>query len=414
MTVFLISEITALGTLLKTYNIQVLPAQIIVCLTTTVYTALSGMKASLFTDNFQGWIVIALMTIISIAFGTNVKIDMNIVNNSPLIHPTSIAYESLYTLTAACLAANIFHQGYWQRVYSAKNDKELVKSSIFASLITFPVIFLIGMTGVLAVWAGLAEENDPVAFFKIMATLPNWVHIFVLVLATAFVSSSVDTLQNAIVATVINDICLNKVSLNFARSVTALLNIPVLLIAIREIDVMTLFLIADLCAAVVVCPVFVGILFGKVVHRELPTINILPASDVSTIKSLESVKCRTSRSSVQSIQIAQIDNEITTAYDHSISHNAGLPNGFDFCMGVIGGVLAVVIFGAIFKGDIVEGIRLLALPNAFTAPGESIGVFICAPLGSIIAMTGVWGIRRSIFGVDRSKKTKVTVFNGIL
>jgi len=143
MSVFLISELTALGYLLETYNIDVLPAQIVVCLTTTLYTALSGMKASLFTDNFQGWIVLTLMAIISVAFGTNVKIDMDVVNRSNLLVPSGIALESLYTLTVACLAANIFHQGYWQRVYSAKNDKELVKSSIFASLLTFPVIFLV-------------------------------------------------------------------------------------------------------------------------------------------------------------------------------------------------------------------------------------------------------------------------------
>lgn len=143
MSVFLISELTSLGFLLESYNIQVLPAQIIICLTTTLYTALSGMRASLFTDNFQGWIVILLMSIISVAFGLNVKIDPNILTDSPLLIPSGIAIESLYTLTVASLSANIFHQGYWQRVYSAKNDRELVKSSVFASILTFPVMFLV-------------------------------------------------------------------------------------------------------------------------------------------------------------------------------------------------------------------------------------------------------------------------------
>lgn len=80
------------------------------------------MPASLLTDRFQGWIVAALMVIATVAFATNITIlpDFDTPKDSwvnpdfetpnGLIPPSSEAWQSLYTLPAAVLAANIFHQ----------------------------------------------------------------------------------------------------------------------------------------------------------------------------------------------------------------------------------------------------------------------------------------------------------------
>lgn len=350
------------------------------------------MKASLLTDKFQGWIVILLMALVTIAFSTNIQFDPN----SPrvdLITPTGMGWETFYTLTAANLAANIFHQGYWQRVYSAKDDRELRKSCFLAAFMSFPVMFLIGFTGMIAVWMEVSERNDSLAFFHVMATLPVWANGVVLMLATAFISSSVDTLQNGIVATVVNDVCLNKVSLNIARVITAVLNIPIILIAVKGYDVLSLFLIADLAAAVIVLPVLIGLVFGSV---KLMRDDVLERQD--PLKTIE----------LKTAHMTAIDFKNTTTSIH-------LPNGLDFCVGVFGGVFSIVLFGTLFNGgDVIKGVQLLGLPNGMSVPGESMGAFLSAPVGSVAFMLGFWILRRIVFSGHVEKESKVTLFHGSL
>ncbi len=372
MSVFLVTELTALGFLVEAYGINVLTAQIVVCASTALYTCISGMKASLLTDKFQGWIVLILMVIVSIAFGASVKVDPRLIESTPLLKPSQIAWESIYTLTVANLSANLFHQGYWQRVYSAQDDNELRKASILASILTFPVIFLIGLTGVFSVWAGFSELNDPLAFFNITATLPTWTNALVLILALSFVASSVDTLQNALVATLVTDVFMNRVCLNTARLISVLINVPVIFVAAKGYNVISLFLIADLAAAVVSGPVVYGLLFGDHVYEK----NAL--MDGTKILKMDGDKLW--------------GNQIEPA-----KHVKLQPNGIDFCAAVFGGLFCVVTLGTIMNGgDVGSGFTLLSLPNGLSKSGESIGAFIAAPVGSLLFFFGSCFIRRLI------------------
>jgi len=81
----------------------------------------------------------------------------------------------------------------------------------------------------------------------------------VAVLSVALVSSSVDTLQSALAASMAQDLTDRSLSLSAAKVVTVLLTFPAVLIALKGYDVLRLFLIADLVAAATVVPVFLGL-----------------------------------------------------------------------------------------------------------------------------------------------------------
>lgn len=267
------------------------------------------MPASLITDRFQGWIVMALMLIALIAIGTTVHIPSNPDAPYDLIPPTSIGWQTLYTLPVSVTAANIFHQGYWQRVYSARSNRDLYLGVGFASAILFPVMLAFGILGMVAVWSGLSPMYNSIAFFNIMDALPSWANAFVLMLAVALVASSTDTLQSGFAALITTDILMNRVSLIWARLGAALINIPAIIIALRGYSVLQLFLIADLIAAVVVVPVILGL----------------------------------------------------------VSRLNGVLNGFDFVVSVIGGFVSIIGFGWVYGGSLEYGAKLLGLPNGLNA-----------------------------------------------
>ncbi|KAJ3111627.1 hypothetical protein HDU96_005510 [Phlyctochytrium bullatum] len=364
MLVYLISELTALAFLVTYFGVDQTWPLITVCVATALYTTIGGMPASLLTDKFQGWFVCGLALLAVIAFSTSVKIDRDFIPNSWVVNTSSLGWESLWTLVAAVTSANIFHQGYWQRVYSARSQRDLLYACIFASALTLPFMFLIGFVGVVDVWRNdPAVLADPItasanAFFDVVTTLPAWMSGVVVVLTVALVCSSVDTLQSAISALIVNDVFQQKITLFWARVLTAILNIPALVIAYKGLNVFSLFLIADLVSATIVLPVVVGLF---------------------------------------------------KPFDRFF-------NGLDFVVGTICGLFAVVAYGWGSYGNINDGFKLLSLPNAIFQPTESVLVFTLAPLGSIAAMLLCAVIRRTIskaLGKDPEEKPpRPTLFSG--
>ncbi|CAG8639527.1 10504_t:CDS:2, partial [Racocetra fulgida] len=171
--------------------------------------AYGGFRSSLLTDKVQGWAIAILLIISAIGFGATVKLDPEVVNSSPLLQSNKLGWQLLYIMPVAITFANLFHQGYWQRAFSSKNDRVLVHSAIYGSLLLFPTLFLIGFTGIIAAWAGTWPGPDPenpvepfMSFFSLYTLLPDWVKGFVIVLAVSLSCSAYDTLQSAMVSTI--------------------------------------------------------------------------------------------------------------------------------------------------------------------------------------------------------------------
>jgi len=122
--------------------------------------------------------------------------------------------------------------------------------------------------------AGRGDVEVPsLAFFSLLTGLPDWVIVALVVLAVALVASSVDTLENAMVAVIAQDATRGRLPLGAARLATLVLIAPAAYIAVQGHSVLRLFLIADLLAAATVVPVVMGLW-----RRTTPTAALLGAA----------------------------------------------------------------------------------------------------------------------------------------
>ncbi|CAG8561717.1 6157_t:CDS:2 [Gigaspora rosea] len=304
--------------------------------------AYGGFRSSLLTDKVQGWAIVILLIISTIGFGVSVKLDPGVVSSSPLLQSNQLGWQLLYIMPVAITFANLFHQGYWQRAFSSKNDRELIFSALYGSIMLFPTLFLIGFTGILAAWAGTypgPDPNNPVdpdmSFFSLYTLLPDWVKGFVLVLTVSLSCSAYDSLQSAMVSTMSNDLFNNKLPLIFIRGLTVIFNVPVVILAIRNLDVLIVFLVGDLIAAAVMPAVLLGL--------------------------------------VDSLYFL---------------------NGFDSLVGGLGGFFSIFIFGAAYFNSAYEGALLFILSKGLYADDYSVlGAFLVAPFGSIVFTFLAFGVR---------------------
>ena len=141
MFIFLIAEVTAVSILVNYISGTTLwVTALIVIFSSLVYTLYGGLRASIFTDNIQ-FIIILILLLISfinlISFNFNEFNFEFIKQNKPVL----LRFDYLPNFTAgltffiAVAATNLFHQGNWQRVYAAQNNKVLKKSLIVSFLI---------------------------------------------------------------------------------------------------------------------------------------------------------------------------------------------------------------------------------------------------------------------------------------
>jgi len=275
MFVHLVAELTAIG--LVAHQLAEIPlfyTALLIGLGTMIYTAYGGLRASIFTDMIQIVFVVFLLIVVTggiFYYGGGVKEILGQVKSTTpqllkLNNWSGLEYG--LTLCIAVFAANLFHQGYWQRIYAGKNNASLRKSLMISIIVVFPIMLLTGFLGIVA--SGLnTVENPSIALFSLAYSIfPTWLIIAVFILALVLVMSTVDTLLNALVATFTNDskrIFSNieeKSLLSMARIITIILIVPATIIASRGYSVLYLFLVADLICAGVFFPLFFG-LFSK-------------------------------------------------------------------------------------------------------------------------------------------------------
>lgn len=256
MLCFITAELTAIGGIAALLSELPGSAVIIaVAVTTLVYTTWGGLRASLITDRWQAWLVLVLLAVVTVVLLMNLP-AAGLVQPWPSA-PLEVSLSVAVTLVIAVTAANIFHQGYWQRLWSARSDAELRRGAWLGGLLTVPVMLVVGAFGMLCMALGKNPGTPPMPFFALLGDAPGWLSIPVLLLAVALVASSVDTLQTGIASLVVT--ARPNVTLAAARWVTVLLMVPVVLVSLQGISVLRLFLIADLLCATAVVPVLLGL-----------------------------------------------------------------------------------------------------------------------------------------------------------
>ena len=256
MLLFVTAELTAVGAVMAILaGAHVRLTIVLVAVVTVAYTAYGGLRASMRTDSWQAWLVLALVSLAGVAIVSNLSSPGDAFRNSGLLDVNRIGVEAAITLIIAVTAANLFHQGYWQRVWAARDTRALWGGAWRGSIMIIPVLLVVGMLGILASGAGLDLGSPPAPFFALLTGLPVWISAAVLVLGVALVASAVDTLENAMAALVVVE--RPSLSLTGARVVTVLLMVPAVIVAWQGYSVLRLFLIADLlCASAVVPALF--------------------------------------------------------------------------------------------------------------------------------------------------------------
>ena len=284
LTIFLIAEVTAIAALLK-YTSQVplwvtAAITLIICL---LYILRGGFKLSIITDKYQfSFIVVIILSSLFLVLG---KLDIPsfeiIKKNSPnLIDKNYLPnYTAGLTFFIAVAATNLFHQGNWQRVFSAKNNRILKSSLIYSSLITFIIVFWMGYTGLLSLSLNSKVIPD-LAFFDLLLDKKNSaVVIAILILAMSLTLSTIDTLINAISSLIIIDGKFVNKSLkgkevkNKANIIILLLSVLVFILASKGFSILYLFLLADLLCCAAVITIFYGF-FNKKINTKLASYTI--------------------------------------------------------------------------------------------------------------------------------------------
>lgn len=258
MACFLAAELTAIGAITALLS-DVPPSWVIigVTLATLLYTVSGGLRASLATDRWQAWLLVALLVIVS-----SVTLwRLPAMPSGSVLPPisTSSALSVALTLVIAVTAANLFHQGYWQRVWAARDNQSLERGAWVGGIATVVIVMVIGGLGMVAAMSGIALGEPPIPFFALLNNAPSWVGMAALVLAVTLVASSVDTLQSGIASLIVSRSEQPGVSITLTRWMTVLLIVPVVVIALQGLSVLRLFLIADLLCAAIVVPVLLGL-----------------------------------------------------------------------------------------------------------------------------------------------------------
>jgi len=271
MFTFMFAEYIAIGRAVEFLSgIDFLIPIVYVAIVTTFYTVIGGLPVSIKTDRIQSffiiWLVICVLLFI-FGEGTN-----DILNDAKAYNPEddwsigSISdystFEGGLALVLAITAAEMFSQGNWQRTWASRDNEALQKGAFLASALCFIAVLLFGFLGTVA--AGRGALSDPsIAFFELIRNYSEPVLAMFLVLGVALVCSSIDTLQNAVIAVVSRDLTDSKLDIVQAKYVAvAMAPVAIFLAwfyADEALSVFRIFLVADLFAAATVLPIFLSL-----------------------------------------------------------------------------------------------------------------------------------------------------------
>ena len=286
MFIFLCAEVTAVAVLINYISgTELWITALIVIISTLTYTLYGGLRASIFTDNIQMF-VIAVLLLITISYitlfnGDNFSFEFIESKNPQLLSSSYVpSYTAGLTFFIAVAATNLFHQGNWQRVYAAKNYETLKKGLIISFLIIVPIVFLMGFIGMVSFSVDPTNRPDLGFFTLLLKEQTELLSLLIIVLGLALTISTVDTLVNAISSLFVVD---GKATFNFDKKTDYLklskyfiigLSIIVFIVASKGFDILYLFLLADLFCCAFVLTVFYSF-YNNRINEKIAYISII-------------------------------------------------------------------------------------------------------------------------------------------
>jgi Na+/proline symporter len=271
MFIYLVAELTAIAKAVELLAAVPLWLTALVVMTAVfAYTLVGGLEATILTDAVQFAVIVPLLllsfAIALVALGGWGAALAPVAQTAPqlltLSHGPGLKFGA--TLVIAVIAAEMFNQGNWQRVYACRNDQVVQRSFLSSFLLIGPMLLIAGLLGIFGMHFGF---NDDRTFFSLWQalSLPQWTTLVVLVLVLALVMSSLDTLLNGMASLCTTD--LRRIFpghssggiLRLTQGFTLITGLPAIAIAAQGYNVLYLFLLADLVCAGALFPVLFGL-----------------------------------------------------------------------------------------------------------------------------------------------------------
>lgn len=272
MFISLTAEITAIAkliTLLAPIPLWLTAAIVMGC--TLLYTSYGGLRASIFTDKIQMLVIVPLLAILVFlgwqAVGGLAPTFAGLEERAPKLLDVSdpVGIKAGLTFFVAILLTGLFHQGNWQRIYSARDTRAMRTGFLLAGLMAGPVIFVMGIFGLAFVGLGLDGDPSTALFSVLLPHIPAWFGVALIPLGLALVMSSADTVISAVSSLIAVDArriwphASPSSVMAWSRGLIFLLAIPVMIVSAQGYSVLYLFLLADLFCSAAAFPVFFGL-----------------------------------------------------------------------------------------------------------------------------------------------------------
>ena len=254
MGAFLVAEFASISFVFESISsVRGVLVSLLIAITTLAYLFRHGFKASYFTDKIQSYGIIFLLAIVLMIWISQNSISdiVSLANSGGLNSFETFSLKSALAVIIAVTAAEVFSMGYWQRTFSAENSKVIKQASVYSGAGAFLTILILGVGG--AVGAGKGLEVPTLSFID-QLELNNLTIMLLISLATLLVTSSIDTLENAIASTISLDIIKKKSE--EAKLITLLVVGIALIISNEVTSIFNVFLVADLFATCLVFPAF--------------------------------------------------------------------------------------------------------------------------------------------------------------
>lgn len=239
-----------------------------------LYTAYGGLRASILTDAVQLLLVLPLLGLVFaltlVTLGGPATIGRTVSATDPTLLDPGFVPGLLFGVyvVVAIAGAELLNQSWWQRVYAAEDGETVRRSFGISALAIVPVVLFAGLFGVIAAGYGLVEgpgDASVALFLVVLATLPEWVGLVVVLAAVLLVMSTADTLFNAIASVVTGDLPLlldspsERTLTLAARIATAAVALGATVIGAQAYSVLELFLTADMFAVATAVPLLYGL-----------------------------------------------------------------------------------------------------------------------------------------------------------
>lgn len=255
---FMVGDVAALKFAISSIsNINFVYVIIVEAIVTTVYTSIGGFHISFITDSLQVTVVFVLLIVVSCAMGKYIEIDTTKIAPSGLLRANKLGWQLVYILTLAIFTNDFFMSGFWLRTFAAKTNKDLLIGCSIACAILTVFTVIVGLSGLIAVWAGLIgvadQENSGAAFFIVLSQLPKALVGLTLIFVATLSTCTFDSLQSAMVSSISNDLFRNRISVTYSRVMVVLVIIPVVVLGLVAEDILKIYLFVTSYRAVL-CP----------------------------------------------------------------------------------------------------------------------------------------------------------------